>query len=148
MRAIIQRVDHASVMVEGKVTGAIEHGLLILLGVMQEDNAEDLEWICRKIPQIRCFEDENGKMNRSVQDVSGGILLISQFTICGNLKKGNRPSFNHAATPELALHLFEQAAVELEKQMGKSVARGQFGAHMDINAQLNGPVTLNLDSRL
>lgn len=147
MRAIIQRVDRASVEVEGEVAGAIEHGLLILLGVMQDDHAEDLDWICRKIPQIRCFEDENGKMNRSLLDVDGGILLVSQFTLYGNLKKGTRPSFNRAAAPELAQRLYEQAAAELERQLGKPVAQGIFAAHMDIKAQLNGPVTLILDSR-
>ncbi len=147
MRAIIQRVNRASVQVDGKTSGAIEHGLLIMLGVMQDDSAEDLQWLCGKIPKIRCFEDDEGRMNRSLLEADGGILLISQFTLFGNLKKGSRPSFNRAAAAELAQQLYEQAGAELERELGKPVARGVFAAHMDIQAQLNGPVTLILDSR-
>lgn len=147
MRAIIQRVRSASVTVEGEQTGAIEKGLLVLLGVQGDDTEAELDWISRKIVQIRCFEDEAGKMNRSLLDIRGEILLISQFTLFGSLKKGSRPSFNRAAPPELAESLYEKAKRRLEKELGQPVACGVFGGDMQIQSHLDGPVTLIVDTR-
>ena len=147
MRAIIQRVRSASVTVEGEQTGAIEKGLLVLLGVQGDDTEAELDWISRKIVQIRCFEDEAGKMNRSLLDIRGEILLISQFTLFGSLKKGSRPSFNRAAPPELAESLYEKAKRSLEKELGQPVACGVFGGDMQIQSHLDGPVTLIVDTR-
>ena len=113
----------------------------------QDDSTDDLDWLVRKIPQIRCFEDEAGRMNRSVEDIDGGILVISQFTLFGNLRKGTRPSFNRAALPEQAIPLYEQFVALLEARLGKPVATGSFGAHMEIEAHHDGPVTLVLDTK-
>lgn len=147
MRAIIQRVKSASVVVNDEAAGAIDHGFLVFLGVQQGDTEEELDWLCRKIPQIRCFEDDAGKMNRSLKDAGGNILLISQFTLFGNLKKGSRPSFNRAAEPESATAWYEAAMERLSAEMGKQVASGVFAADMQIQSHLDGPVTLFLDTR-
>lgn len=147
MRAIIQRVQSASVAVEGSVTGSIRQGLLVLLGVQTDDTEAELQWISRKIVQIRCFEDEAGKLNRSLLDIQGEILLISQFTLFGSLKKGSRPSFNRAAPPERAEALYELAKLSLATELGREIACGIFGGDMQIQSHLDGPVTLILDTR-
>ena len=147
MRAVIQRVSKASVRVEGQVCGAIEGGLVVFLGVRRGDTEEDLAWLAAKIVKLRVFEDDAGKMNASVKDVAGGVLLISQFTLFGNIKKGTRPSFNRAAPPEEAIPLYEKAKVVLSHELGKPVACGVFGAMMDIEAHNDGPVTIILDTK-
>ncbi|MFP4541452.1 MAG: D-aminoacyl-tRNA deacylase [Opitutales bacterium] len=147
MRAVVQRVSRAEVVVEGRTVGRIGRGLLVFLGVGQGDSADDAAWLARKVPQIRIFEDAEGRMNRSVQEIGGEVMVISQFTLFGNLRKGTRPSFNRAAPPELAVPLYEQFTADLEGVLGRPVARGVFGAHMDIAAHNDGPVTLVLDTR-
>lgn len=147
MRVVVQRVSKASVSVEGEVTGAIEHGLLVFLGVEPSDEESDIAWLSHKLPSLRVYEDENGQMNRSLKDVDGAILLISQFTLYGNVKKGTRPSFNRAAPPEIAVPLYERFHKALEQELGKPVPRGVFGAMMHIEAHNDGPVTLIIDSK-
>jgi len=147
MRAVVQRVSRAAVTVEGREKSAIGPGLLVFLGVGRDDGPDDLDWLVRKVPQIRCFEDAEGRMNRSVTDIDGGVLVISQFTLFGNLRKGTRPSFNRAALPDTAVPLYEQFVAALEKALGKPVGTGEFGAHMDIEAVNDGPVTLVLDTQ-
>lgn len=147
MRAVLQRVHRAACVVEGEVTGEIGPGLLVFLGVERDDTENDLVWITDKITAIRIFPDEAGKMNRSVRDIDGGVLLISQFTLFGTLAKGTRPSFYRAAPPDLARALYENAATRLTELLGAPTATGLFGAHMDIEAHQDGPVTILLDSR-
>lgn len=147
MRAIIQRVRSASVAVNEEVTGSIGQGLLVLLGVQAGDSEAELQWLSRKIVQLRCFEDDAGKMNRSLLDIRGEILLISQFTLFGSLKKGSRPSFNRAAPPELAESLYESAKLTLATELRRGIACGVFGGDMQIQSHLDGPVTLILDTR-
>lgn len=146
MRAVVQRVHRAEVAVQGTVTGAIGKGLLVFLGIHKEDTREDLEWLTGKLLQVRLFEDEGGKMNRSVEEVDGGLLVVSQFTLFGNLKKGSRPSFNRAAPPEQATAFYEEAVKRLSFSLGRSVGTGRFGEHMEIHCDQDGPVTLILDS--
>lgn len=147
MRAVIQRVDAASVSINDSVVGAIGHGLLVFLGVGEGDTADDLAWLVQKVCKVRVFDDDAGKMNLNVSDVDGGVLVISQFTLFGHLKKGTRPSFNRSAPPELAVPLYERFISELSRELGKPVPSGEFGAMMRIRADNNGPVTLVLDSR-
>lgn len=147
MRAVVQRVSRAAVAVDGVEKSAIGRGLLVFLGVGQDDTGEDLAWLVRKIPQIRCFEDEAGRMNRSLLDIGGDALVISQFTLFGNLRKGTRPSFNRAAGPDRAVPLYEQFVAGLGEALGRPVGTGSFGAQMEIDALNDGPVTLVLDSR-
>lgn len=147
MRAVIQRVHEARCEVADEVTGAIGRGVVVFLGITDDDGDDDLAWICRKIPQLRIFEDEEGRMNQALTDVGGGVLLISQFTLYGNLKKGSRPSFNRAAGPDHAVPLYEAAIAQLSASLGQPVATGRFGAMMKITAVNDGPVTLILDSR-
>ncbi len=147
MRVILQRVSRASVAVDGQTIGAIEQGLLLLLGVESADGAEDVQWLCRKLLGLRIFSDEAGKMNRSVQDVEGGILVISQFTLFANVKKGTRPSFVDAAPPVIAIPLYEQFVQTLEAGLGRTVATGEFGAAMQVALVNDGPVTILLDSK-
>lgn len=145
MRAVAQRVSSASVSVDQQVVGSIQRGLLILLGVEQGDQPRDVEYISEKLIGLRVFEDAGGKMNRSVVDVEGSILLVSQFTLLADTGKGRRPSFLRAADPSLAEALYEQVAVELRKKM--VVATGRFQAHMQVASVNDGPVTILLDSR-
>ena len=145
MRAVIQRVYDASVTVDGTVVGSIGHGLLVYLGVGKGDSEEELKWLCEKIPKIRCFRDENGKMNLDLKQVGGSILLVSQFTLLANLRKGNRPSYDEAAEPAVAEALYQKAFALLEAQ-GISVAGGTFGAHMHVTYTNDGPVTFTLDA--
>ncbi len=147
MRAVIQRVSEASVKVDGNIIGSIDTGLLLFLGITTEDSQDDIEWLSKKISQVRIFPDDDQLMNLSVKDVNGNVLLISQFTLLGNLQKGTRPSFNRAATADIAIPLYEAFIVSLQKQLGKIPATGKFGADMKIQAFNDGPVTLIVDSK-
>jgi len=147
MRAVLQRVTRARVTVQPDYQDAIEAGLLIFLGVDRDDTEQDLTWLVAKVPQVRLFEDAEGRMNRSLRDTGGGALVISQFTLFGNLRKGTRPSFNQAAPPEMAQAMYSRFCEELETGLEKRVARGVFAAHMVIDAVNDGPVTLVLDTK-
>ena len=146
MRIVLQRVSHASVTVEEKVIGQIQRGFLLLVGVTHDDAMEDMEYLVRKIVQMRIFEDEEGKLNRSIQDIGGEILSVSQFTLYADTKKGNRPSFSKAAPGEVALEMFEQFN-GLLRDTGIPVETGQFGADMKVELLNDGPVTILLDSK-
>lgn len=146
MRVVLQRVSHASVTVEEKVIGQIQRGFLLLVGVTHDDAIEDMEYLVRKIVQMRIFEDEEGKLNRSIQDVGGEILSVSQFTLYADTKKGNRPSFSKAAPGDVALEMFEQFN-GLLRDTGIPVETGQFGADMKVELLNDGPVTILLDSK-
>ncbi len=146
MRAVIQRVSEARVDIEGETEGAIKQGLLVLLGVEDEDGQEDVDYLVRKISKMRIFEDEEGKMNLSVQDVEGAVLSISQFTLHANTKKGNRPSFIEAARPEVSKPLYEKFNEGL-KATGLPVETGEFGADMQVHIVNDGPVTILVDSK-
>lgn len=147
MRAVIQRVTEASCSVDNKITGAIQAGLLVLLGVEEHDSDADIDWLAQKIVNMRIFGDEEGKMNRSLPDVNGSILLISQFTLFAATKKGNRPGFTRAAKPATAVPLYEKMKAELERLTGKPTETGIFGADMKINLVNDGPVTILMDTR-
>jgi D-tyrosyl-tRNA(Tyr) deacylase len=147
MRVVIQRVATASVTVEGQITGAIERGLLVLMGVEDADSREDLEWLSGKIVNLRIFDDENGVMNKSVLDIGGGILLVSQFTLHASTKKGNRPSYIKASKPEIAIPLYEAMIIQLTKDLGKPIGTGIFGADMKVQLLNDGPVTIVMDSK-
>ena len=147
MRAVIQRVSSARVTVAGEVTGEIGAGLLILLGVAIGDAEADGEWLAQKIAALRIFEDNDGKMNRSLADTAGGALVVSQFTLLASTAKGTRPSFNAAAAPALAIPLYEKFVAQLSAALGRPVATGRYGAMMDVALVNAGPVTLVLDSR-
>lgn len=148
MRAVIQRVSEARVTIGGNVKGAIRQGLVVLVAVEETDSAEDIEWLSGKIVRLRIFDDENGVMNRSVQDVAGEVLVISQFTLFASTKKGNRPSYSRSARPEIAVPLYEQFVVRLTQDLGKPVQTGEFGAHMLVSLTNDGPVTISVDSKL
>ena len=147
MRVVIQRVKEARVEVEGSDKGLIEKGLLILLGVEEADELADVDWLVKKITQMRIFTDEEGKMNLSVKDVQGNILLISQFTLHASTKKGNRPSFIRAASAAKAEQLYQTAIAHFEKEMGHPIQTGSFGAHMQVHLLNDGPVTITMDSK-
>ena len=146
MRVVLQRVSHASVTVEEKVIGKIQRGFLLLVGVTHDDAMEDMEYLVRKIVQMRIFEDEEGKLNRSIQDIGGEILSVSQFTLYADTKKGNRPSFSKAAPRDVAIEMFEQFN-GLLRETGIPVETGQFGADMKVELLNDGPVTILLDSK-
>lgn len=147
MRAVVQRVAQASVTVAGRITGSIQTGLLVLLAVEEADSAEDIEWLSGKLVRLRIFNDDGGVMNRSVQKTGGDILLVSQFTLFASTKKGNRPSYLRSARPEIAVPLYEQFLARLTQDLGKPVATGEFGAHMDVSLVNDGPVTIIIDSK-
>jgi D-tyrosyl-tRNA(Tyr) deacylase len=147
MRAVIQRVGRAVVEVKDKPVGSIGPGLLVFLGIEKLDTIEDVRWLAEKLPRIRCFEDDAGRMNRSLLETNGEIMLISQFTLFGSLRKGTRPSFNRAADPDRAVPLYEAFLDCLRESTGKPVAAGVFGAEMKIEAHNDGPVTLMLDTK-
>ncbi len=147
MRAVIQRVAEAKVTIGGIVKGAIQQGLLVLLAVEETDTAEDIEWLSGKIVRLRVFNDENGVMNRSVQEAQGGILVVSQFTLFASTKKGNRPSYSRSARPETAVPLYQQFTDKLGQDLGKPVQTGEFGAHMLVSLTNDGPVTIIIDSK-
>lgn len=146
MKAVIQRVKYASVKVDGEIIGAIDNGFLVLLGVSETDTKEDAEILARKTANLRIFQDDEGKMNKSLLDLSYGALVISQFTLLADTKKGNRPSFIHAAKPELAIPLYELFVDELKKNGVTEVAHGEFGADMKVELLNDGPVTIIYDT--
>lgn len=145
MKVVLQRAKNASVKVNNKMVGSIDSGLVLLVGIHGEDTEEDLEWICRKILKMRIFDDEEGKMNLSVQDVGGELLLVSQFTLYGDASKGNRPSYIEAAGPEKAEKLYEEMIRYFEKHSGLNVQSGTFGAYMEVQLTNDGPVTIVLE---
>jgi D-tyrosyl-tRNA(Tyr) deacylase len=145
--AVIQRVKNASVTIEGKLHSEIGVGLLVLLGIGQEDTQEDIGWLAKKIVQMRIFSDSEQKMNLSVQDVGGDILLVSQFTLFASTKKGNRPSFIEAARPERAIPIYEKSIAIFSQELGKPIQTGEFGADMQVNLLNDGPVTIIIDSK-
>jgi len=147
MRAVIQRVQSAKVIVENEVSGQIDHGLLVFIGVEERDNNDDAEWLAKKIGALRIFSDDEGLMNLSVNDVSGSILVVSQFTLHAKTKKGTRPSFIRAAKPEQAVPLYEKFKLLLETEVKGSVESGEFGAHMDVELINDGPVTILIDTQ-
>lgn len=147
MKAVIQRVSSASVAVEGAVKSAIGAGLLILLGIENADGTEDIEWLAAKIINLRIFNDENGLMNLSVQDINGQLLVVSQFTLHASTKKGNRPSFIAAARPETAIPLYEQFVQTAQNLLNKPVLTGEFGAYMQVELCNDGPVTIVIDTK-
>lgn len=148
MRAVVQRVREASVRVKDRVTGEIGPGLLVLVGIAQADTDEDSAWLARKLVGLRIFPDEQARMNRSVLDCRGGLLVVSQFTLLASTRKGTRPSFNDAAPPDKAVPLYEHFLHTCGSLLGQPVARGEFGADMQVALVNDGPVTLVLDSRL
>ena len=147
MRIVIQRVSHASVTIEGNVKSAIQKGYLILLGICEEDTSEDVEWLVRKVIGLRVFDDENGVMNRSIMDVDGEILVISQFTLFASYKKGNRPSWLRAAKHEVSIPLYNEFCTKLSKALGKKIGTGEFGADMKVELLNDGPVTICMDTK-
>ncbi|MFC3198431.1 D-aminoacyl-tRNA deacylase [Parapedobacter deserti] len=147
MRAVIQRVSEASCLVDQQVVGAVGPGFLVLLGIEEADGIDDLRWLAQKIASLRVFSDENGLMNKSIHDVGGNILLISQFTLFAQTKKGNRPSFIRAAKPDKAIPLYHDMTAELSAQLGRNVATGVFGADMKISLVNDGPVTIIMDTK-
>jgi len=147
MRAVIQRVSEASCKVDGNITGEIGLGFVVLLGIEDADTEEDLQWLAQKITGLRVFGDENGLMNKALADVDGSILLISQFTLFAQTKKGNRPSFIKAARPDKAIPLYEQMIKTLNNKTGKKTAKGIFGADMKISLINDGPVTIIMDTK-
>jgi len=147
MRVVIQRVNKASVKVDGKITGEIDEGLLILLGIEDADTDEDIQWLSNKIVNLRIFNDENGVMNKSVIDADGNILLVSQFTLHASTKKGNRPSYIKASKPDFAVPMYEKMIAQLEGDLGKNIQTGIFGADMKVELLNDGPVTIVMDSR-
>ncbi|HIZ31952.1 MAG TPA: D-tyrosyl-tRNA(Tyr) deacylase [Candidatus Bacteroides merdigallinarum] len=147
MRIVIQRTTHASVTIGGQQKSAIGPGMLILVGIENADGAEDIDWLCRKIVNLRIFDDENGVMNRSILETGGDILVVSQFTLHASTKKGNRPSYIHAARPEISVPLYEQFCTELSLALGKPVQTGEFGADMQVELLNDGPVTICMDTK-
>ena len=147
MRVILQRVSNASVTIDNTVHSEINQGLLLLLGIEEADNQEDIDWLVKKISQMRIFSDQEGKMNLSLMDINGEILVVSQFTLFAYCKKGNRPSYIRAAKHDHAIPMYEAFIAETEKVMGKPIATGVFGADMQVSLCNDGPVTLQLDSK-
>ena len=147
MRVVLQRVLEASVTINGTVNGTIGNGLLILVGIEEDDSKEDISWLVNKILKMRIFNDESGVMNCSLQDISGEVLVISQFTLHASTKKGNRPSYIKAAKPEIAVPLYNNFLKEIEEQLGKKVEKGVFGADMKVLLTNDGPVTIIIDSK-
>ena len=146
MRAVIQRVTHASVTINGERTSSIEKGYLVLVGCENADNEEDIEWLSKKICNLRVFDDENGVMNKSILDVGGEILVVSQFTLWASYKKGNRPSYLRAGSHEVTIPLYERFCAVLSENLGKQVATGEFGADMKVELLNDGPVTICMDT--
>jgi D-tyrosyl-tRNA(Tyr) deacylase len=147
MRVVIQKVSEAKVTVEEKVVSSIKKGLLVLLGIEDADTDEDIDWLTKKTVQLRIFNDENGVMNRSVQEVDGDIIVVSQFTLHASTKKGNRPSYIRASKPEFAIPVYEKFIAKTEQLLGKKVGTGIFGAMMDVSLVNDGPVTIIIDSK-
>lgn len=147
MRTLIQRVKRASVTIDGKLISLIDNGLLVFIGIGEEDNSEDIAWLTKKIANIRLFDDEAGVMNRSVLDIDGEVLAVSQFTLMASTKKGNRPSYIKAAKPDISVPLYEEFCNEMEIALNKPVKRGVFGADMKVELLNDGPVTIFIDSK-
>ena len=147
MRVVIQRAGHASVTIDGTCKSSIGKGLLILVGIEETDGQEDIDWLCKKIVNLRVFDDENGVMNKSILDINGEILVISQFTLHASTKKGNRPSYIRAAKPEISIPLYEQFCRELSSSLGKEIGTGEFGADMKVELLIDGPVTICMDTK-
>ena len=147
MRIVIQRVGHASVTIEGRVKSEIQKGYLILLGICEDDSAEDIDWLVRKVIGLRVFDDENGDMNRSIMDIDGEILVISQFTLFASYKKGNRPSWLRAAKHDISIPLYNEFCTKLSAALGKEVGTGEFGADMKVELLNDGPVTICMDTK-
>ena len=148
MRVVVQRVSQSNVKVSGEVIGEIKEGLMVLVSFVDEDNDTDLDWMTKKIINLRIFNDDEGKMNRSVQDIGGNILLISQFTLHGSTKKGNRPSFIKAAKPDFAKVMYERFIKVLEQSLGKEIQTGEFGGDMKVSLINDGPTTIIIDSKI
>lgn len=148
MRVVVQRVSQSNVKVSGEVIGEIKEGLMVLVSFVDEDNDTDLGWMTKKIINLRIFNDDEGKMNRSVQDIGGDILLISQFTLHGSTKKGNRPSFIKAAKPDFANVMYERFIKVLEQSLGKEIQTGEFGGDMKVSLINDGPTTILIDSKI
>ena len=147
MRTVIQRVQLCSVTIDGQLKSNIGNGMLVLVGIEDRDTQEDIEWLCKKIANLRIFDDENGVMNRSVIDTGGEVMVVSQFTLHASTKKGNRPSYIHASKPDFAIPMYESFCAEMGLQIGKNVATGEFGADMKIELLNDGPVTILIDSQ-
>lgn len=147
MRTLIQRVQHASVTIDGQLKSQIGKGLLVLVGIEDRDTQEDIEWLCKKIANLRIFDDENGVMNRSVVETEGEVMVVSQFTLHASTKKGNRPSYIHASKPDIAIPMYEAFCAEMGLQIGKEVQTGTFGADMKVELVNDGPVTIWIDSQ-
>lgn len=147
MRAVIQRVSKASVVISGNTVAAIQNGLLVLLGIEEEDSQTDIDWLSRKIARMRIFSDEEGLMNKSLQDIGGEVIVVSQFTLFASTKKGNRPGFTRSAKPNIAIPLYKSFVDCLENDLGKKVQTGEFGADMKIELLNDGPVTICIDSK-
>jgi D-tyrosyl-tRNA(Tyr) deacylase len=147
MKAVIQRVSNASVSIDNKVKSSMEKGLLILLGIVSEDAQTDIEWLVNKIVNLRVFNDENGVMNKSLKEIDGEAIVVSQFTLHANTKKGNRPSYIKAAKPNIAVPLYNQFVLTLEQKLNKKVGTGEFGADMKVALLNDGPVTIIIDTK-
>ncbi len=147
MRVVVQRVSEASVTIQSKINATIKQGLLILLGIENEDSGQDIEWLVKKIAQLRVFNDANGVMNLSLKDIDGDVIIVSQFTLHASTKKGNRPSYIKAARPEVSIPLYKRFIAAMEKTLGKKVGTGEFGAMMDVALVNDGPVTIIMDSK-
>jgi len=147
MKAVIQRVSQASVTIDNEKVAAISHGLLVLIGIEDADVQEDIDWLSAKIIQLRIFNDENGVMNKSVQDVNGDVIVVSQFTLHASTKKGNRPSYIKASKPDIAIPLYEAFILAMEKSIGRKIQTGQFGADMKVSLINDGPVTIIIDTK-
>jgi D-tyrosyl-tRNA(Tyr) deacylase len=147
MKIVLQRVSSASVTIENKIVADIQKGLLILVGIEDADTKEDIDWLVGKITKIRIFDDENRVMNLSIQDIDGDVIVVSQFTLHASTKKGNRPSYIKAAKPDIAIPLYENFVQQLEKELGKKIQTGVFGADMQVSLINDGPVTIIIDSK-
>ena len=147
MRAVIQRVSEAAVRIHGQIKSAIHTGLVVLLAVEATDTTEDIDWLSGKIVRLRIFNDEQGVMNLSVQEIQGDVLVVSQFTLFASTKKGNRPSYSRSARPEAAIPLYEQFAARVTQDLGQAIQTGEFGAHMLVSLTNDGPVTIIIDSK-
>ena len=147
MKVVVQRVSEASVSIENKTVASIKNGFLILLGITNEDTQEDIDWLCKKIVNLRVFPDENGMMNKSLIDINGDLILVSQFTLYASTKKGNRPSFINAAKPDIAIPLYKSFIASLERGLNKNIQTGEFGVDMKVNLVNDGPVTIIINSK-
>jgi|TARA_B110000908_G_C10224513_1_gene437188 D-tyrosyl-tRNA(Tyr) deacylase len=147
MKTVVQRVSEACVTIEGEIVSQIKNGLLILIGIEVEDDFEDIQWLTKKIANLRIFNDDNGIMNNSLLDINGEAIIVSQFTLQASIKKGNRPSYLKAAKPEISIPLYKKFIIQMEQELGKKVGTGKFGADMKVSLINDGPVTLIIDSK-